>query len=149
MRRLPRITTAILFVVLSCSPHQSHDELLGRWNCAGSSDGFSFTGDVEYVANGRTSQTFEVRGTTSGNRLEFSSVSHGTWSIESGQLVETVDKFTVVTLAVNGQQVPVSQLSPEFSKAFIGTSTGSEIERLTHTMLITRNGPDHVSCSRD
>lgn len=147
MRNLFAACLILAAVAVGCGP--SREQLLvGRWNCSGSSKGFSVTGEVEYVTNGRTTQTFEVSGAESGNTIEFSSIAHGTWSIEGDQLVETVDKFTVVEWAVNDQRLPASSFPSEISEAFVGAASGSDIERLTQNMLITRVGSDHVSCSR-
>jgi len=141
------IAFLLMLTLLGCGDSKE-ETLIGRWNCNGNARGLTYSGETEYVANGRSTSTFEIRGNDSGNSFQFTGVSNGTWSVKGDQLLESVEKFTVVTFQVNGQQVPASSFPAQLAEALEGASAGSTIEKLSNNILIARSGADHVSCSR-
>lgn len=124
------------------------DLIVGVWSCNAKENSMTMSGDYEYVSNGTTNLTFEAQGYESGTKLSFSGIAQGTWSIKKNELLEKLEKLTIVSFSVDGKNLSPESLPEEIKNALVGASTGTNIIQLDERVLLLQNGSTQITCTR-
>ena len=92
--------------------------------------------------------TFTLSVVEQGVTVEIGGTMRGTWELEGDTLTEEITRVTLVSAEANGQQIPVSQLPPEFAEAMTESIGSSEIVSLDERQLVVRTDGIITSCDR-